>query len=346
MLVTLLAVCFANRTSTGVVTPYDRRIVYVGRWDNRDPYGPKGSWSAVEARVEVKGSGVQARIQDSGSDWLQIEVDGRPTQAVQLTVGVQAIEVTAPKPGVHTFGFIKRTEPFVGTTQFLGFEPIGGEVIQARRKKRHLALIGASMTCGFGNEGATADEPFRPATENVYMSYGCIAARAVDADVEIEAWSGKKMWPDETMAAIYDLTSPMDPNSVYDFKSASPEAIVINLSTNDFSKGNPDEAGWTSAYKGFIGRLRTHYPKAWIYPSLGSMMTDRPESRKPLSTARGYLTRVVDSLRMAGDKHLRFLEFDPMQDDDGSGAGHHPSILTHERMAGKLEEALHRDLKW
>ena len=49
-------------------------------------------------------------------------------------------------------------------------------------------------------------------------------------------------------------------------------------------KSNPDEKGWTDAYKAFIQRLRKHYPKAAIYCASGSMMSDSwPKGQHALS---------------------------------------------------------------
>lgn len=333
--------------SSPIVSPYDRRIVYVGRFDHRSVVGPRGAWPGVGAKVRVQGDGVYVTIDDSGPDWLQVEVDGRPTRAVQLEPGVQTIEVRSEKHGTHTFGFFKRTEASVGATQFLQFEPIQGKIVQAPRTRRVLQIIGDSISCGYGNEGTDPHESFRPATENAYMSYGAIAGRAMDADVEIIAGSGRKIWPDNTISSIYDLTVPTDSTSTYDFRGFAPEAIVINLGNSDFSKGNPDEAEWIGAYKGFIARLRNRFPKAMIYPAIGGgMLTDGSSPDRPLSTIRAYLTRLVDSLRAAGDKRIRLIEFDAQQDADGTGADWHPNVKTHEKMAAKLEFEIKKDLRW
>jgi len=49
-----------------------------------------------------------------------------------------------------------------------------------------------------------------------------------------------------------------------------------NLATNDFGgAANPDRAGWTGVYRGFVQRVREHYRNADIYVALGSMMNDQ-----------------------------------------------------------------------
>jgi hypothetical protein len=176
------------------------------------------------------------------------------------------------------------------------------------------------------------------------MSYASIAARAVDADVTLLAWSGRKMWPDNTMPDIYDLVLPTQPEPKYDFKGPAPDAVVINLATNDFGKENPEEGGWTGAYEAFIRRLWEHYPKAHVYVAMGGMMSDNyPTGHNALSTLRGYLTRMLGRMK---DPRLHLIEFDTQRLEDGIGADWHPNIRTHEKMGANLTAALKRDLHW
>lgn len=330
-----------------IVPPYDKRIVYVGRFDRRSPVGPKGAWPAVEVRFSVKGAGVLVTVDDSGPDWLELQIDGRPVRAIGLQPGVQTFEARADRPGNHTYSFIKRTEPIVGTIQFLQYEAEDGAIEAGTLRKRCVEVIGDSITCGYGVEAQGPHEGFRAETENACESYGWMAAKKIGADAELIAWSGRKIWPDDTIPSIYDLTNPTDPSSVYDFKGPEPEAVVINLGTNDFSNGAPDEAEWTGAYKGFLARLRNHYPKAMLYPAIGPMLNDEtPAGQHQLSTIRNDLTHMVDALRAAGDKRVRLLEFDTQRPDDGFGANYHPNLTTQTAMAERLDFVLKRDLKW
>ncbi len=343
----MLAVLVSLLAAPGVISPYDPRIAYVGRFDRRSTVGPIGSWPGVDARVKVQGAGIQVTVQETGHDWVQVLVDGVPTQGVPLAQGVQTIEVQAQKPGVHVYDFVKRTEPLVGTIQFLEFEPERGRLLKATEKARRLEVIGDSVVCGFGNEASSSTDSFTPSTENAYLSFASIAAREVEAEAELIAWSGRKMWPDDTISSIYDLNVPTDLSSAYNFKDQAPEAILIDLGANDFAKQNPDEAEWTGAYEGFVARLRVHNPKAMIYVSIDPMMSDNfPEGHRAFSTIRDYLTRMVSSLRAGGDARIRVLEFDRQTGDDGYGAAFHPNVTSHRKMAARWVEALKRDLKW
>ncbi len=72
-------------------------------------------------------------------------------------------------------------------------------------------MIGDSISCGYGNEGKSQNEHFSPDTENARDAYGAIAARRLGADYACVAWSGRKMWPDNTVPEIYDRALPQDP---------------------------------------------------------------------------------------------------------------------------------------
>jgi lysophospholipase L1-like esterase len=327
-----------------MVAPADPRIALVGRFDVSDPGKATCQWSASEARLRVKGESLVAKIDENGHDAFEVVIDGKPISVLNLKQGPSDYTIDLGSEAVHEVRLVKRTEPFVGTATFLGFEAPNGSILSAPRKRRHIEVVGDSITCGYGNEGANEHEHFKPETENAYESYASIAARQVNADVTILAWSGRKMWPDNTVPEIYDRILPTRPEPLWSYKAPVPDAVVINLATNDFGPSNPDEAKWTGAYEAFIRRVEAHYPHARIYPAIGSMMSDTwPPGRKPLSTLRGYLEHMVARMH---DPKIRIVEFDVQKPEDGLGSDWHPNIKTQEKMGSRLAEALRQDLHW
>jgi hypothetical protein len=326
----------------------DPKVRLIGRFDLRDSAGPRCQWSASTVELRFRGTDLNARINESGSDCLEIVVDGKPDM-VKLEKGEQLYRVASHLPaGVHTIALVKRTEPFVGTTQFMGFQVnTGGTLLSPPSVRRRIEVIGDSISCGYGNEGKNQNEHFSADTENAYLTYGAIAARELGADYQCIAWSGRKMWPDNTIPSIYDLTLPSDTTSTWDFAHWTPDAVVINLATNDFGQQNPLQQEWTDAYKAFIARLRKHDPQAHIYCAIGSMMSDDwPAGHKALTTVRSYLTQLVADENRAGDTRVHLLEFAVQASANGYGSDWHPSVKTHQIMADKLTEALEKDLGW
>lgn len=316
----------------------DGRIVYVGRFtDDR-----ACQWSASEVRLRVKGPSLAATIEEKGHDGWQVVIDGKPSTVLAPKEGTETVNISLGGDAEHEVRLVKRTEPSVGTARFVAFDTPGGKLLRASPKRRHLEVIGDSITCAYGNEGANQDERFRPETENAYMGYASIAARMLDADVTTIAWSGRKMWPNFTIPEIYDRILPTQPTPVWQFRGPKPEAVVINLATNDFGQNNPEEKGWTGAYEAFIRRIWSHYPKAHVYAAIGSMMSDNwPPDHRALSTLRGYLQRMSKRI---DDPRLHIIEFPTQAMEDGIGSDWHPNVRTHEKMGRQLAEALRRDV--
>lgn len=330
------------------IAPTDTKLHYAGRFDTRDAKGPRCAWSACSVALKFKGTAVNAKLNEQGSDQFQIVVDGQPTKVLIPKKGETIYQLASGlADGEHTVELVKRTEASQGVMQFLGFQlSAGGQALEFPAVTRRIEVIGDSISCGYGNEGKSQNEHFKPDTENAYLTYGAIAARAVKADYICIAWSGRKMWPDNTIPEVYDRTLPNDKASAWDFKIV-PDAVLINLATNDFGKGVPDEKKWTDAYKNFIAHLRTKYPKAMIYLASGSMMSDSwPPKIKALSTLNGYLTSIADDLKKAGDERIRTIFFEPQDQKNGLGSDWHPSVKTNEIMAAKWAEALKKDLGW
>lgn len=74
--------------------------------------------------------------------------------------------------------------------QFFGFRCAGRFLTPPEGPARRIEVIGDSITCGYGVDGADQYCPFSAATENHYRTYAAIAARDLGADLATLAWSG------------------------------------------------------------------------------------------------------------------------------------------------------------
>lgn len=176
------------------IAPTNPNVRYVGRFDTQNPDGPRCSLPASEVRLRFQGTALNARIKEAGEDRRQVIVDGTPTSTIQLKNGAWLYNVASNlSPGQHTVALVKRTEGFVGTPQFLGFQlEQGGRLLSLPARPGHrLEVIGDSISCGYGNEGKNQNERFSPTTENAYMTYGAIAARTLGAYGMVGAEAGK-----------------------------------------------------------------------------------------------------------------------------------------------------------
>ena len=121
--------------------------------------------------------------------------------------------------------------------------------------------------------------------------------------------------------------------------------VVINLGTNDWANGDP-AAPYETAYVSFIGTVRSHYPDAWIFLTIGSM-TGEPG----LTQVKTHLANVIATVSAnTGDQKLATFDFGVQNlGSDGSvpsGCDWHPSATEHKRMAIILQQQLSSKLGW
>jgi lysophospholipase L1-like esterase len=329
-----------------VISAVDPHIRYVGRWDYTDPHGPRCEWTASTVEIRFHGPELDADLAPSQA-YLITEVDGAVGDKFQPSQGGRVTLASGLSDGHHVVRLIRETEAFGNPSQMLDFILPSGGLDKARAAPHRLEVIGDSISCGYGNEGANEKEHFKPETENAYLTYGAIAARKVNADYTCIAWSGRKLWPDNTIPSIYDLTLPTDQSSQRNVGPAM-DAVLINLATNDFGRGIPDESGWTGAYSKFIGTLRQASPRARIYLAMGPMMSDAyPPKLMEMTVLRKYLNDVIDQRKAAGDTDIAIIDFGTQDAaKNGLGADWHPNVKTHEIMGQQLAGQLHTDLRW
>ncbi|HBF34762.1 TPA: GDSL family lipase [Candidatus Sumerlaeota bacterium] len=348
---TLEVASAAQGTLPVEIKPTDPNLYYTGRFDMRDAAGPRCQWSGCMVTIRFRGTDLQAGIQESGDNYLEVIVDNTPRQIVHSVKGANVVDLARGlSEGEHVARVMKRTEAMVGMMQFTGFYVnAGGKLLKPQRLARKIEVIGDSISCGYGNEGANEKEHFAAATENAWLTYGAITARELGAEYVCVAWSGKKMWPDKTIPAIYDLTLPNDSQSTWNFASWQPDVVLINLATNDFGgQENPDEIKWTGAYKEFLRHVRKNYPNAVIYIASGTMMQDQwPPDRKVLSTLKRYMQRIEDEMKAEGETKLHQIHFGVQNAKiDGMGSDWHPSVKTQQKMARQWIETLTKELGW
>jgi len=319
---------------------------FIGRFDQSKPEAPVFAWPGTAIALRFEGPTIGVTLTDSGKNVFEVVLDGKHT-VLTLEPGVNKYALgSGLAPGAHDLLLYRRTEASFKETTFNGFDLPGGAYLKTPVPTHRLEVIGDSMSAAYGNEG-THPCPFTSATENQYASYEAIAARALDAELYTEAWSGIGMLRNyegttaDVMPDRYPRTLPERADSIWDFSKFIPDAVVINLGSNDFAKGDPG-VGFQAAYLKFVSELRVHYPSARFFLAFGTML--RPADYGKVAA---YLKAVIAARANAGDTNLSLLEFPPQDGNaDGLGCDYHPSLKTHQKMADKLRAALVADLGW
>lgn len=332
---------------------------WVGRVDVSDVNAIKFAWSGTGFVGTFSGPAVSVKLRTEGGGeiYFQPVVDGVPGTRFSVTSTEKAYDLaTNLSAGSHQVALYRETEgKGFGYSVFSGFAAgVPGE--PPAFSGRLIEVIGDSISAGYGNLGAEqhpgyGQDPsggcvFETKTESAYLAYAQVAARALNADASVLAGSGWGIYSDNTghtqnvMPALFANTLGQQALPAWTFV-AQPQAVVINLGTNDSSAHTLTADNFKPAYAAFLTTIRSKYPNALILCAVGSMLygADR-------TNAVQYIEELVAARAAQGDKDLKLLELgsqDPLQ---GTGCHWHPNVAEDARMAGLLVAELKASLGW
>lgn len=322
------------------IAPDDPHLRYCGRWDRTDPAGPRSEWPATQVHLVLEGSAINVVL--SGPQSFQVVVDGQPTRTVTVLRGQSVYNLASGlPPGRHRIELCKRSEAWGGPVQIRGFQiPADAKLLDPPAWSRRVLFIGDSITAGYGNEAASASERFSAANSNAWLAWGAVAARALDAELTTLAVSGIWLQPNSEgkppMPELWTRTMPFTAAPPWDASAWQPDAVVVNLGTND--KRKPiDPAAWRSAYDRFLDDIRARHPAAHIFLAIG------PMGEGGLAAANAA---IAEARAAAGDARVHALALPDQRQADGIGADWHPSVKTHQRMAELIAAAIRERLGW
>lgn len=323
-------------------------ILYNGRFNFSDTQGPKCAWSGSNVELNFYGTQVSVTLKSTGENWFQAFVDGNAFTPFSVNSATSTVTlVSGLEDGTHKLVLWKRTEASQGEVQFLGFDFGQGKLLASPLPlERKIEYIGDSITCGYGNEGTSAEQSFTPKNENSYLSYAAITARSLNASANIIAWSGIGVamnYGGQTgplMSERYPLTLPYS-EVQWNFRNYIPKVVVINLGTNDFSNTDLDKTEFITAYNDLVTTVRMNYPNSHIFCTVGPMLYGTN-----LELCRSYINEVVNGFNSNGDPKVYYLEYPTQSSSDGYGEDWHPSLITHQKMADKLTSGIKDKLGW
>lgn len=290
--------------------------------------------------------------------WLAVFVDDEEIPVRRFAVDSEGIYT------LYESDIIKETKLRVVKYSEADCAKIGVKMLQidgdqpprpSQRQNRRLEFIGDSITCGYGNEGSFMEEAFTTASQNPWQAYAAITARALKAEYHIIAWSGIGVLSNYTeedvpntswlMPDLYPYTDKATDIALgkqiekWEYKQYKPDCIIINLGTNDasYTKHIKERVrSFGDAYYRFVKEIRKQNPLATILCTLGAMGQDLCEEIKTQ----------VDTLTCEGEQDIYFMKFDVQSERDGIGIHTHPSLITHQKMAIKLEQKLRELMNW
>ncbi|HZL20630.1 MAG TPA: SGNH/GDSL hydrolase family protein [Polyangia bacterium] len=326
-------------------------VRWFGRVDTANAAGPRFSWSGTGFIAQLSGTGLSVglTLTPSTEPYLfEAVVDGAPQPVFTAAVGAGTYPLaTGLTAGTHTIELYRQTEGAEGDSTLTALTVEGGALMDPPAgPARLIEVIGDSITCGYGDLGMLSDSDCYP-TESDWDAYGSVAGRALGAEVSTIAASGRGVVRNYggdttgTMPLLYPLTLANDGAPLWDFH-IEPNAVVINLGTNDISnnKGDPGQV-FQDTYQALIQTVRGNYPHAYIVCIIGPLL-----SGSDLQTIEGYIQGAVAAVNAAGDTRVEFFnQIDP-QPSSAAACQYHPNMAEQTAMGNQLAAELQTKLGW
>jgi len=262
-------------------------------------------------------------FQVNDGDWRTHYIDGRSQLNLSSSKTGEGIEVR----------LIRRSEAWQGDIIFTGASAEGGFVKSLPLPKTKLLFIGDSITAGAGTESRLNEAGEWVAVSNARVAYPRVLGNRLDAQVHQIAYGGRGVTRDwqgitETNNApqFYDRVLPDQATPIWNPQDYQADIVSIMLGTNDFNPGIPERESWTEAYRTFVARVRTDYPRAQVF-LISSPMTDGEKGE----ALKDYVRSVAESFKTP---QVRYIEVDKYY---GEAWDSHPTAAEHQKMADELE---------
>ena len=347
-------------TLAGVLAIEAEAVRFLGRVN---PATRELTWPGTGLTFTFTGTSASIGIESvTGTNSAELVIDdGEPI----FIPNVEGSSISTPEGltyGNHSVVLRKRSSNQFGTV-FVGDVLTDGTFGCDTAPSRQIDIIGDSISVGYGLDGVLPCVN-TAVTENAVKTYGALAAKALKADYSIVAWSGKGLIrniatgsPDDSplMPELYNRYGAQDAENSYTFpKTWTPDAVVINLGTNDFSYLAYDENGqsyearerldiaaFTAGMVEFVQEIQTHYPDAEFFLLSSPMLGDGwpPGDLQHTKHVQG----VTDAIAQLGDK-VHFLDW-PSQGSD-VGCDYHPNAATNAEQAEVLAATIGAVLGW
>jgi lysophospholipase L1-like esterase len=318
---------------TGDGTPADTNIVYVGRWDKTVANVYRSYWSGAYFRVNFTGTSVQLRL--AAATHLHFSIDGRADVDLPSANGLVNLTPTPLAPGVHTLRVSAHSE--FDVVQFQGLVlDASATTLAPEARVHHIEFIGDSITAGCCalSEWALSDYAWRVG-EILNAEHTQIAYSGICLQNGIKCSSPNSLGMSQQYFKLQTVDYPASP--AWDFRY-QPDAVVINLGTNDHNFGVTD-ATFQATYTTFLQNLRARYPNAYLF------------AVRPFGGFKASATVAAVNARIAaGDTRLSYVDTTGWvtvgTTDYSPNDTLHPSDSGHVKIANRLAPFIAKTARW
>ncbi len=334
-------------------------------------------WSRSGIEVNATGKDLYIDIEigcDYQEPWFVTEINGCFISRQMLTAGRQTVCLYRNlTPGtVRNVRFYRDSQVVAGEENLYVLVhgvKTDGTFTPVSESSFKLEFVGDSITSGEGTYGSFKETDWRSIFMSSSRQYAEFVEKALNADCRVIShggWGVYASWDNDircNIPSIYEkvcgiaagsFNESLGAQEPYDFASWQPDAVIVNLGTNDASsfdqppfdvpgvgpckqRRNPDGTfnaedieKFKKAVYDFIKMIRSHNPKAhivWAYGMLGYVMT------LPICDA---INRYIAD---TGDENVAFLGL-PDTTPETVGSFGHPGVKSQERAAEVITEYL------
>ena len=305
-------------------------VKFHGRFDYTNPAAPRYSWSGSSVSAQFSGTSISVTLNESDARvYYAYVIDDQPVKRFSVSVGTNAYSLaTALSNGTHKVLLMRESEGAqAGPSQFLGFSFGGtGQLMPPPEypNKYRLEFVGDSITAGFGNLGVMPCG-FSTETESAFWSYAqqtaMLLGEAPATNISISGigiyrnyGNAGPLVSNPSMPFYYSRNLTGEATSTDSSLIASamqPTVVVVNLGTNDFWNGAPNQTEFVSAYVGLFKTIRARYPTAMLIAATHAW-----------SNQQGYVQAAYNQILNSGETKVRYAEF-PIR--DWNGCSGHPT---------------------
>ncbi|WP_054742835.1 SGNH/GDSL hydrolase family protein [Cellulosilyticum ruminicola] len=338
---TLNITTFAAATSNPtIISPQDNSIHYMGRIDTSNAKDFVDLWwpgSTIEA--DFTGTSIKLNVEGTDPDapnYLNVYIDGTLT-VLKCEYGPHTYTLaTNLKNTKHHLLINKRTEVWA-PVRFTGFELDPQASLTPYEDKRQLKIefYGDSITAGVCNEAPTDIDNYEDYIHfNNENAFAPLLAKKLDAQYSCIALGGIGIvngYLPIDMNDVWDWTNLDEPMPIWDFSKWQADYVVINLGQNDYSSTLSDT--FTTEYVTLISKIRSKYPKAHIFCTIGPMTASHDAT---------FVKRIEDAVHMVNTYGDSKVYFHALSQDAGVL---HPRVDVNRAMADELADFITKTLK-
>ncbi len=329
-------------------------------------------WSGSGLEVRFTGSELHLILEADYRDmepWISVEVNGAQLIRMPLERGETDVRVfSGMAPGsVKRVRLMNECQPMSGDPAYLVLVKElrweGGTFLPVPAPELRLEFVGDSITSGEGAIGARQETDWVTALFSASRTWGCETARLLNADFRLisqSGWGIRSGWdndPRHVMPDVYEqicgpacgeMNGSLGAGLENDFSAWRPDAVIVNLGSNDVSAMNQPE--WRGddgrtfrqlntaqgldmiedSAAAFLRTLRKRNPSArlvWAYGMVGDQL--RPQLERAVERVR----------RESGDGRVYYLPL-PAMTVETVGAREHPGTLCHKMAAETVAKFL------